>query len=192
MVVPDDTVSPCDMILISGSCVVNEAMLTGESAAAIKYQISVNNQVYDSNQFDSIKKHTIFSGTKIIQSRPNPGSKCYGLVTKTGFITLKGDLVREILFPPKVKSSFYTDSLIFVGVMIFIFGIAFGSIIKTLVNSGFSNQQIAFKLMDMSTIAVPPALPTCMSVGVAFAISRLKKKQIFCISPQRINISAMI
>ncbi len=46
--------------------------------------------------------------------------------------------------------------------------------------------------MDMSTIAVPPALPTCMSVGVAFAISRLKKKQIYCVSPQRINISANI
>jgi magnesium-transporting ATPase (P-type) len=30
--------------------------------------------------------------------------------------------------------------------------------------------------MDMSTIAVPPALPTCMSVGVAFAIARLKNK----------------
>ena len=31
-----------------------------------------------------------------------------------------------------------------------------------------------------------------MSVGVAFAIQRLKKSKIFCISPPRVNVSGMI
>ena len=36
-------------------------------------------------------------------------------------------------------------------------------------------------------IIVPPALPAAMTVGTVYAQSRLKKKQIFCISPPRIN-----
>jgi cation-transporting P-type ATPase 13A2 len=42
------------------------------------------------------------------------------------------------------------------------------------------------------TIAVPPALPAAMSIGVAFAVQRLRRAQIFCISPPRVNVSGMI
>ena len=38
---------PCDMILLNGSCVINEAMLTGESAAVVKNCIVPSNEVYD-------------------------------------------------------------------------------------------------------------------------------------------------
>lgn len=46
--------------------------------------------------------------------------------------------------------------------------------------------------LDLVTITVPPALPTCLSIGVSFAISRLGKKQIFCISPNRVNVAGKI
>lgn len=36
--------------------------------------------------------------------------------------------------------------------------------------------------LDLVTITVPPALPTALSIGISFALIRLKKKQIFCIS----------
>lgn len=35
------------------------------------------------------------------------------------------------------------------------------------------------------TIAVPPALPAAMAIGTEFALERLKKAKIFCISPNR-------
>jgi cation-transporting P-type ATPase 13A2 len=57
---------PCDMVLLSGSCIVNESMLTGESVPVIKNALLPNNFVYDPQNFDSIKKYTLFSGTKII------------------------------------------------------------------------------------------------------------------------------
>jgi cation-transporting ATPase 13A2 len=46
--------------------------------------------------------------------------------------------------------------------------------------------------LDLFTITVPPSLPAAMSIGMMFAIRRLKKKKIFCISPPKINISGRV
>lgn len=48
------------------------------------------------------------------------------------------------------------------------------------------------KALDMITIAVPPALPMAMTVGMAFAQRRLKKKNVFCINPSVINVCGVI
>ena len=44
---------------------------------------------------------------------------------------------------------------------------------------------IIVRVLDLITIVVPPALPATLSIGITFALARLKEKQIFCISPQR-------
>jgi len=61
-----------------------------------------------------------------------------------------------------------------------------------LIKNGEDGAELVDKSLDLLTITVPPALPATMSVGVAFAISRLKKSKIFCISPPRVNVSGMI
>jgi cation-transporting ATPase 13A3/4/5 len=38
-------------------------------------------------------------------------------VIRTGFVTTKGALVRDILYPKATKFKFYQDSLVFVGAM---------------------------------------------------------------------------
>lgn len=43
IIVEDDRIAPCDFIITNGSCVINEAILTGESAAVLK------NCLHDSN-----------------------------------------------------------------------------------------------------------------------------------------------
>lgn len=48
-------------------------------------------------------------------------------------------------------------------------------------------QDIIIKVFEMVTITVPPALPICMQIGISVALSRLKKKQTYCISPNKIN-----
>ena len=48
------------------------------------------------------------------------------------------------------------------------------------------------RTLDLLTVTVPPALPAAMSCGIVFAISRLKKQNIFCISPPRVNMAGQI
>ena len=48
------------------------------------------------------------------------------------------------------------------------------------------------RTLDVITIAVPPALPAALSAGLVYAQNRLKKLDIFCISPRSINICGSI
>ena len=43
------------------------------------------------------------------------------------------------------------------------------------------------RAFDVITIAVPPALPAALTVGTVYALRRLRKQQIYCISPQRLG-----
>jgi cation-transporting ATPase 13A3/4/5 len=48
--------------------------------------------------------------------------------------------------------------------------IGFISLLPELLKQGMETEKIVDKSLDLITIAVPPALPATMSVGVSFAI----------------------
>jgi len=41
-------------------------------------------------------------------------------------------------------------------------------------------------MINIILVTVPPALPVSMKIGVIYALERLKKKQIYCIAPNRV------
>lgn len=192
IVVPENCMMPCDLLLLTGSCIVNESMLTGESVPVMKNCISPVKELYNPNDYDSTKKFTLYSGTSVIQARGVGDQKVYGLVIRTGFVTTKGALVRDILYPKATKFKFYQDSLVFVGAMALVGIIGFACTLPALIKQNTDVSELVDKSLDLITITVPPALPATMSVGVAFAIIRLKKSRIFCISPPRVNVSGRI
>lgn len=51
---------------------------------------------------------------------------------------------------------------------------------------------IIVRALDLITIVVPPALPATLTIGTNFALTRLRKKQIFCISPQRVIVGGKL
>ena len=190
--VPENCVIPCDLILLNGSCIMNECMLTGESIPVLKNALPYNNLIFNPN--DENKSSILFSGTKCIETRYFLKGKIPVLATvaQTGFNTMKGQLVRSILFPKNNAFQFYKDSLKFIGAMSCIAVLGFIWSLVSLLGNDDDTQDIILKCLDMITVTVPPALPACMTVGIQFALTRLKKKQIYCISPLKINISGKV
>lgn len=182
--IPEGVTMPCDVVILTGSAVLNEAILTGEATPVIKQDILDSND----QAAGCPSKHIIFGGTSAIQTRGD----VTGLVTKTGFLTTKGSLVRDILYPKPIKFSFYTDAIKFIAVM-FIVALA-GSIyiLPIMIENEADTETLVDRVLNMVVIAVPPALPAAMGAGVAFAIRRLKRQKIFCISPPRVNLAGNI
>nr|POE65066.1 putative cation-transporting atpase [Quercus suber] len=192
---------PCDSLLLSGDCIVNESMLTGESVPVSKTPAS--DEALDllnlsaSSIHPEVAKHLLFSGTKIIRARRPQDDKsdeaaALALVVRTGFNTTKGALVRSMLFPKPSGFKFYRDSFRYISVMACIAGVGFIASFINFIRLGLEWHLIIVRALDLITIVVPPALPATLTIGTNFALQRLKSKLIFCISPQRVNVGGKL
>lgn len=52
--------------------------------------------------------------------------------------------------------------------------------------------EIFIRSVDLITIIVPPILPITLSLSTGLAMRRLKSQNIFCISPQRVNVAGRV
>lgn len=105
----EDQVVPADLLLLSGTCIVEEAVLTGESTPQWKMPIPkvtdkpANGQKEaelereDRLNITRDKQHVLFSGTKVLQHTTDKGSRiktpdngCLAVVLRTGFGTSQG------------------------------------------------------------------------------------------------------
>jgi magnesium-transporting ATPase (P-type) len=102
---------PGDLLLLAGTAIANEALLTGESTPQWKTPIIDE----DLSQRLSIKRdkvHVLFGGTKILQHTGDkaapvrtPDGGCLAVVLRTGFDTSQGKLMRTILFSQVWRST---------------------------------------------------------------------------------------
>lgn len=180
----------CDAVLISGNCILDESMLTGESVPVTKTPLPLKRDLnYDHKEH---ARHTLFCGTKVIQTRYIGSEKVLVKVINTGNITAKGGLIRSILYPPPVDYKFEKDSYKFIMVLAFLAGCGFLYTVVTKIMRGVGALKIIVESLDLITIAVPPALPAAMTVGRMYAQKRLQKNNIYCVSPRAINVSGSI
>lgn len=82
--------------------------------------------------------------------------------------------------------------MLFIGAMAVLALVGFLSTLPAMLSLNLSTFEIVDRSLDLITITVPPALPAAMTIGTVFAINRLKKKKIFCISPPRVNVSGRV
>ncbi|TKR72576.1 hypothetical protein L596_020001 [Steinernema carpocapsae] len=194
LIPPNGCILQCDAVLMSGTVIVNESMLTGESVPVTKVALP---EVDDCEKhvtfsFKEHSKHTLFCGTQVLQTRFYRGNHVQAVVLRTAYSTLKGQLVRSIMYPKPVDFRFTKDLFKFVG---FLFCIALCGFIYTItimIMRGSAVKKIIVRSLDIVTIVVPPALPAAMSIGIFAAQMRLRAKQIFCISPSTINTCGAI
>eukprot|EP00771_Trimastix_marina_P002919 gnl/Trimastix_PCT/4093.p1 GENE.gnl/Trimastix_PCT/4093~~gnl/Trimastix_PCT/4093.p1 ORF type:complete len:1496 (-),score=347.32 gnl/Trimastix_PCT/4093:114-4601(-) len=179
---------PCDVLLLSGQTVVNEAMLTGESVPVLKSPLPYSDAATDVFNPEQDKKHVLYGGTRIIQVRNTGHSPVLGIVLRTGFSTAKGQLIRSMLFPKPSKFRFYQDSFRFIAVLACVAFLGWIASVIQFIRFHVPVKEIILRACDLITIVVPPALPAAMTIGTAFALRRLKRGDIFCISPPRVNV----
>ncbi len=111
-----------DMLLLAGTCIVEEAVLTGESTPQWKQPVPAaaaagqpGNGLAPPSDRLSIKRdkaHVLFGGTKILQHTGDkearirtPDGGCLAVVLRTGFETSQGGLLADrcrSLFPPRL------------------------------------------------------------------------------------------
>ncbi|XP_048811065.1 probable cation-transporting ATPase 13A5 isoform X2 [Lagopus muta] len=185
---------PCDAVLIDGSCIVNEGMLTGESIPVMKTLLPLTESLepWKAHSMEDYRRHVLFCGTEVIQAKSSGRGPARAVVLQTGFNTAKGDLVRSILYPKPLNFQLYRDAFKFiVGLSaIGVLGLIYTVCVFTYHKKPVADV-VAMALL-LLTVAVPPAIPAALTTGIVYAQRRLKKKKIFCITPQRINICGQI
>jgi predicted P-type ATPase len=180
------TTVPCDAFLIQGSCVCDEAMLTGEAVPVPK--VAIPNDASDFLGFNGTgKRHMISAGTECQVSNGGAvDSPALAVALSTGAATKKGELIRNILTPQPV-SFIYTEHLVFCYVLLF-----FESIIVFILTGYFQNwQHTSGFLYGTFTISqiVSPLLPACLVWALSAAAARLgNDKGILCTNLERINM----
>ncbi|KAL7637604.1 UNVERIFIED_CONTAM: hypothetical protein RMT77_012333 [Armadillidium vulgare] len=187
---PQGCTMSCDAVLLQGTSIVNESMLTGESVPVTKIPIPNRKDISFDEKVHG--KHILYCGTEVIQTRFYGNEKVTAVVIRTGFLTSKGSLVRSIMYPPPVDFKFHQDAYRFLLFLVGIFSVGFVYSVIMKAHQGMSAGKIAMDSLDLVTIVVPPALPVTMTIGILYALQRLKNYNIYCISPRSINILGVL
>ena len=157
---------PCDMLLVQGSCLVNEALLTGESVSITKSRIS-NGETLTS-------VHVLYAGSDCLMLRD---AKVVGLVLNTGWNTFKGKIIASLIFNKTVETKFVQQVFVVCKWLVVIFGV-FN--IFMIVNDFYKGQFDLLKTLrytsDLMANGCQPTTLFMLSISTIIIAGRLEKK----------------
>lgn len=192
-----ETTIPADLLLVRGTCIVNEAMLSGESTPLLKESIELWEADASLDVDGAHKNATLFGGTKILQSSSGepactPDGGCLAVVLRTGFGTAQGQLVRTMLFSTERVSANNVESFLFIGFLL-IFAIAASWYVWVKgIERGLKKSKLLLDCVMIITSVVPPELPMELSLAVNASLVALQKYAIFCTEPFRIPFAGRV
>lgn len=198
---------PCDSVILKGKVIVDESSMTGEGVPVLKKALPKSDKFSYSAERD--KLFTLYEATKLLQAfNPSEREEALGLVIRTSYSTIRGQIIRAILYPKKSKFKFRSESykfLIVIGVFTIIsYGVWLLYKIKTsgdmetdpLTIFGFSTNikinHAIIMLLELGTISVPPTLFAAFNISNIISILRLKAKGISCIDLSKIGVAGRI
>ena len=182
---------PCDLLILSGSAVVNESILTGESQPLVKESIANKDEIEQPlNMNGEHKVHILHSGTEILQFTPSddieedcsqlakpPKDGVICFVLKNGFETKQGKLMRVILFSQD-RVTVETKEVYAYLLILLVFALVASHyvLVECLKDPDRSRYKIMLRCILIITNVVPPELPMQLSMAVNYSIIQLIQK----------------
>ena len=208
----EDSGVACDMLLVEGTAIVNEAMLSGESTPLLKDSVQlrpgdapIEPEGLDKNAF-------LYGGTKVLQVthgtasedapdtvptlvsgvKPPPDNGAMAIIVKTGFETSQGSLVRTMIYSTERVSANNVEALLFI-LFLLIFAIAASWYVwQEGVAKDRKRSKLLLDCVLIITSVVPPELPMELSLAVNTSLAALSKYAIFCTEPFRIPYAGRV
>lgn len=200
-------VVPCDLLILSGSAVVNEAMLTGESVPLMKEAITT---LQESEMDDPLsiknkhKSHVLFGGTRVLThnsgvvsdvtpSTKPPDNGCICYVLRTGFGSSQGKLMRTILYSTESVTANSSEAALFI-LFLLVFALAASGYVlyHRYTEEPGARYKLLLRCVLIITAVVPPELPMQLALAVNTSLIALVRNMVFCTEPFRIPFAGKI
>ena len=208
----EDSGLACDMLLVEGSAILNEAMLSGESTPLLKdsIQLRPGEGLVDPDGLD--KNAFLFGGTKVLQITPGstgedtsttgsqlisqvqrpPDGGAMAIVVKTGFETSQGSLVRTMIYSTERVSANNFEALLFILFLLFFAIAASWYVWQEGVAQDRKRSKLLLYCVLIITSVVPPELPMELSLAVNTSLAALSRYAIYCTEPFRIPFAGKV
>eukprot|EP00818_Percolomonas_sp_WS_P003080 CAMPEP_0117437070 /NCGR_PEP_ID=MMETSP0759-20121206/1332_1 /TAXON_ID=63605 /ORGANISM="Percolomonas cosmopolitus, Strain WS" /LENGTH=884 /DNA_ID=CAMNT_0005228687 /DNA_START=92 /DNA_END=2747 /DNA_ORIENTATION=+ len=168
---------PCDAILLRGVVECEEQPITGDPTPTAKYSASLKRRDISNNNM-------LIGGTYVTKLKPPPNASVVAVVVKTGYQSVKGDLIKQVLtaqrmalFHPYLSDIYALLRMMLLCGMIsfFILLVYMAANFWGLVDRGFFFDN----LLDTIVICSPPFLGIIYTIPLMAVKRRLKKKGMY-------------
>lgn len=203
-------VVPADCLLLSGTAIVEEAVLTGESTPQWKNPLGSPDEEElgddvlngaDRLDIQRDKAKILFGGTRVLQHTGaskaarirTPDGGCLAVVLRTGFDTSQGLLMRTILHSTERVTANNWETGMFILFLLFFAIIASGYVLyHGLQEEDRSRFKLFLHCTMIITSVIPPELPMELSIAINASLLALARKRVFCTEPFRIVMAGKV